>query len=137
MFFKSLIPIVIAFAASPICLLAQKNKTTAPLDSLRESHLLLLKTVGITDTTKAIVRVLVKETGKPGDAIQGATVLLRRDKDKMLGRVTKNDGRCNFMPSPAEYVIRVQLTGYKSLEQPGLVFERGKVYELELRMARN
>lgn len=137
MFFKSIIPIVIAFAVSPLWLFAQKNKAAAPLDSLRVSHLLSLKTVGITDTTKAIVRVLVKETGKPGEAIQGATVLLRRDKDKMLGRVTKMDGRCNFMPSPAEYVIRVQLTGYKSLEQPDLLFERGKVYELELRMARN
>lgn len=138
MFFKSLIPIVIAFVASPSGLAAQKTKAApAPFDSLRESHVLTFKTVGITDTTKAIVRVAVKETGKPGEPIQGATVLLRRDKDKMLGRVTKMDGRCNFMPTPAEYVIRVQLTGYKSLEQPGYLFEPGKVYELELRMARN
>lgn len=104
---------------------------------MQESHVFSFKTVGITDTLKSIVRVQVKDPGYPGVPIQGATVLLRRDKDKMLGRVTKSDGRCNFMPTPATYVLRVQLTGYKSLEKTGLVFEPGKVYELDLRLARN
>ncbi len=93
--------------------------------------------VGVADTSRATVKVLVLETGSKKEPIQGATVLLRRDKDKMLGRVTKQDGVCNFMPVPATYSIRVQLTGYKSLEATGLVFENGKVYELELRVAPN
>jgi hypothetical protein len=125
-----------AFCLVPWLAVAQKNGAVK-LDSLRDSHVLSFKTVGITDTAKAIVRVLVRETGKTGEAIQGATVLLRRDKDKMLGRVTKADGRCNFMPLPAEYAVRVQLTGYKALEHTGLLFERGKVYEMELRLGRN
>jgi hypothetical protein len=132
--FNQIIPF--AFCLVPWLAVAQKNGAVK-LDSLRDSHVLSFKTVGITDTAKAIVRVLVRETGKAGEAIQGATVLLRRDKDKMLGRVTKADGRCNFMPLPAEYAVRVQLTGYKALEHTGLLFERGKVYEMELRLGRN
>lgn len=99
--------------------------------------MLNMRLVGVTDTLKSIVRVQVKEPGLTGEVIQGATVLLRRDKDKMLGRVTKSDGRCNFMPIPAEYTVRVQLTGYKTLEKSGLLFEAGKVYELDLRLARS
>jgi hypothetical protein len=132
--FNQIIPF--AFCLVPWLAVAQKNGAVK-LDSLRDSHVLSFKTVGITDTAKAIVRVLVRETGKAGEVIQGATVLLRRDKDKMLGRVTKADGRCNFMPLPAEYAVRVQLTGYKALEHTGLLFERGKVYEMELRLGRN
>jgi hypothetical protein len=116
---------------------AQQTAAPTKIDSIKESHVRLFKMVGVTDTAHALVRVLVKETGTPGETIQGATVLLRRDQDKMLGRVTKQDGRCNFMPSAAEYFIRVQLTGYKSLEVGGYQFEKGKVYEMELRMARS
>ena len=126
MFFKSFILLSVTFLLSPWNVAAQNTTTPTPLDSMKESHILVFETVGVTDTAKAIVRVLVKETGHPGESIQGATVLLRRDKDKMLGRVTKQDGRCNFMPKPAEYSVRVQLTGYKTLESAGLVFERGK-----------
>ena len=71
-----------------------------------------------------------------GDAAE-PTDLRRSDKDKMLCRVARQYGRGNFMPKPAEYSVRVQLTGYKSLESSGRVVERGKVYELELRVARN
>jgi len=116
---------------------AQQSTVVLPIDSFTESHIKSFKVVGVTDTSKTIVRATVLEMGNPKEPIQGATVLLRREKDKMLGRVTKQDGRCNFMPVPATYSIRVQLTGYKSLEATGLVFESGKVYELELRMARN
>ena len=121
----------------PVAINAQKTALSESLDSLHQSHIAVFKSVGITDTAKAIVRVQVKEIGSQNEVIQGATVLLRRDKDKMLGRVTKQDGRCNFMPIPADYAIKVQLTGYKSLDASGLHFEAGKVYELELRIARN
>ncbi|MBP6812143.1 MAG: carboxypeptidase regulatory-like domain-containing protein [Saprospiraceae bacterium] len=137
MFLKAFVPFTVVFLLSPSFIQAQKTVIPPSLDSMKDSHVLFLKTVGITDTTKAIVRVLVKETGLTGVPIQGATVLLRRDKDKMLGRVTKQDGRCNFMPTPAMYTARVQLTGYKTLESSGLLFERGKVYELEVRVAHN
>jgi hypothetical protein len=137
MFFPAFIPLFCGFLVFSSVVSAQQSIKEPPIDSMQESHVFSFKTVGITDTLKSIVRVQVKDPGYPGVPIQGATVLLRRDKDKMLGRVTKSDGRCNFMPTPATYVLRVQLTGYKSLEKTGLVFEPGKVYELDLRLARN
>jgi hypothetical protein len=137
MMYRVIGPFFFAIIWLPTWVTAQTNGANATLDSLAQSHIAIFKTVGITDTAKAIVRVMVKEIGSSNEPIQGATVLLRRDKDKMLGRVTKQDGRCNFMPTPAIYGIRVQLTGYKSLDTSGLLFERGKVYELELRVARN
>ncbi len=115
----------------------QKPVKPETFDSLKESHIRNIKVLGVADTVRASVRVLVFETGKVQEPIQGATVLLRRDNDKMLGRVTKQDGSCKFMPVPATYSVRVQLTGYKNLEAAGLVFEPGKIYELELRLARN
>ncbi len=120
-----------------INLKAQKTALPPAFDSLTESHIRAFKVVGVADTNRAIVRVVVLETGQQIETIQGATVLLRRDKDKMLGRVTKQDGSCKFMPVPETYSIRVQMTGYKSLESTGLVFDIGVMYELELRMARN
>jgi hypothetical protein len=69
--------------------------------------------------------------------VQGATVLLRRDNDKMLGRVTTHDGSCSFAPSPASYSVRVQMTGMRSFEKAGVILEAGKVYDLEISMARN
>lgn len=116
---------------------AQKTALPPAFDSLTESHIRAIKTVAVADTNRAMVTVRVFETGKKREAIQGATVLLRRDKDKMLGRVTKQDGSCKFMALPATYSIRVQLTGYKNLESTGLVLNSGHIYELELRMARN
>lgn len=137
MLFKTLVPILFAFLFCTQSTFGQTKTPPTTIDSLRESHIASLKIVGVTDTIKAIVRVQVREIGSPSLPIQGATVVLRRDKDKMLGRVTKADGRCNFIPLPAEYAVRVQLTGYKTLDKGGLVFEGGKVYELELRIARN
>lgn len=88
------------------------------------------------DTTKATLRVRVLEKGGDTEPVHGATVLLRRDKDKILGRVTKNDGRCLFGASPATYTVRVQMTGLKSLEKSGITLDAGKVYDLEIMMAR-
>lgn len=103
-----------------------------------ESSLLVFKQSSISpDTSKAMLRVRVLEQGKQREPIQGATVLLRRDNDKMLGRVTKHDGRCFFSPSPAAYTVRVQMTGLKTLEKSIFVLEAGKVYDMEIVMARN
>ncbi|MBK6994079.1 MAG: carboxypeptidase regulatory-like domain-containing protein [Lewinellaceae bacterium] len=89
------------------------------------------------DTSKATLRVRVVEKGGDAEPIQGATVLLRRDKDKMLGRVTKPDGRCLFVSVPESYTIRVQMTGLKTFEKPGFMLEAGKVYDMEILMAKN
>lgn len=86
------------------------------------------------DTTRATLRVRVYEKGGSIEPVQGATVLLRRDDDKMMGRVTLYDGRCQFSPSPSTYTVRVQMTGLKSIEQPGYTLEAGKVYDMEIRM---
>lgn len=89
------------------------------------------------DTSKSMLRVRVFDKIGGSEPIQGATVLLRRDKDKMLGRVTKHDGRCWFAPVPATYTIRVQMTGLKSFEKSGFNLEAGKVYDLEIKMAKS
>lgn len=89
------------------------------------------------DTTKATLRVRVLEKGVGNEPVQGATVLLKREDDKMLGRVTAPDGKCLFQSSPASYTVRVQMTGLKTLEKTGILLEGGTVYELEIRMARN
>lgn len=103
-----------------------------------ESNVIAFKQASIgADTAKAMLRVRVLEKGGKTEPIQGATVLLRRDKDKMLGRVTKHDGRCLFAPTPATYTVRVQMTGLKSLEKSGFTLEAGKVYDMEITMARN
>lgn len=128
----------------PISSSAQRPPTpkSAPptaVDSLLlESSIIVFKQSSISpDASKATLRVRVVEKGLESAPVQGATVLLRRDKDKMLGRVTKHDGRCLFAPSPASYTIRVQMTGLKSLEKTGFLLEGGKVYDMEIAMTRN
>jgi len=128
----------------PLIATAQKPSTPkSPLktevDSMMlTSSVLLFKQSSISaDTAKATLRVRVFEKGTDTAPVQGATVLLRRDKDKMLGRVTKHDGRCLFSAAPATYTIRIQMTGLKSLEKPGFALEAGKVYDLEIEMLRN
>lgn len=112
-------------------------KTEVELQML-ESNVLTFKQSSISvDTAKATLRVRVLEKGGEAGPIQGATVLIRRDKDKMLGRVTKHDGRCLFAPAPATYTVRVQMTGLKSFEKQGFALEAGKVYDMEIAMARN
>jgi hypothetical protein len=91
----------------------------------------------VTDTTRTVLHVRTAESGEESAPIQGATVLLRRDKDKMLGRVTKGDGKCSFVAAPAEYTLRVQMTGLRSLEKTGILLEAGKAYEMDIRMVRN
>jgi len=116
-----------------------KSPSKNAIDSMMlESNVFFFKQTSTNpDTSKAMLKVRVFEKGENATPIQGATVLLRRDKDKMLGRVTKPDGRCLFEPSPALYTIRVQMTGLKTLEKTGFALESGKVYELEIRMAPN
>jgi hypothetical protein len=69
------------------------------------------------------------------EPILGATVLLRRDVDKMHGKVSNEYGSCTFIVAPGDYAMRVQMTGLKSLEKPELVLEAGKIYEMKLVMA--
>ena len=103
-----------------------------------ESSVFVFKETNISDdTSKATLRVRVLEKGGDTEPIQGATVLLRRDKDKMLGRVTTHDGRCLFVSAPENYTIRVQMTGLKTFEKPGFKLEAGKVYNMEILMAKN
>ncbi|MFN0173248.1 MAG: carboxypeptidase regulatory-like domain-containing protein [Saprospiraceae bacterium] len=105
---------------------------------MMESSVFFFKLASISeDTSKATLRVRVLEKGGDTEPIQGATVLLRRDKDKMLGRVTKYDGRCLFVSAPENYTIQVQMTGLKTFEKPGFMLEAGKVYDMEILMARN
>lgn len=120
--------------------LTPKSPPPTPLDSmmLHESRVTVFKQSSIgPDTSKATLRVKILEKDMPGAPIQGATVLLRRDKDKMLGRVSKYDGKCMFSAAPATYTVRVQMTGLKTLEKTGFKLEAGKVYDMEIRMEKN
>ncbi|HMX40494.1 MAG TPA: carboxypeptidase-like regulatory domain-containing protein [Saprospiraceae bacterium] len=108
----------------------------AAQDSGRGSSTVLrLEPADQPDTSRAIVRVLIRETEQP-EPIQGATVLLRREADKMYGRVTQADGQCAFRVGEGTYVIRVQMTGLVSFEQHNFLFEKGKSYTLEIGMAK-
>ena len=134
----------IALLFLPLSAEAQKSRSPKSVPKtevelqLLESNVLTFKQSSISpDTVKATLRVRVLEKGGEAGPIQGATVLIRRDKDKMLGRVTKPDGRCLFAPSPATYTVRVQMTGLKSFEKQGFALEAGKVYDMEIAMARN
>ncbi|HAD12696.1 MAG TPA: hypothetical protein DCF33_09690 [Saprospirales bacterium] len=128
-----------------ICLLqAQNTLTTKSVDvssdamQLAESTVFSFRESGEgQDTSKAILHVRVLEKGLRNEAVQGATVLLKRDDDKMLGRVTMPDGRCVFQSTPASYTVRVQMTGLKTLEKKGIRLEGGSIYDLEIQMAKN
>jgi hypothetical protein len=102
----------------------------------RESQVLEFRQVGIADTTKAMLTVVLN-AAEDGEPILGATVLLRRDTDKMHGKVTRKEGRCNFTVAPGTYGLRVQMTGLKALEYLDMVLEAGQVYELRAVMAEN
>lgn len=106
--------------------------------SLTESSIMSFRESGEgADTTKATLRVRILEKGQGNVPIHGATVLLKRDDDKMLGRVTTYDGRCSFNSTPATYTVRVQMTGLKTLEKTGILLDGGSVYDLEIRMVKN
>jgi hypothetical protein len=135
-----------ALCLAPFLAAAQQNapktkhakQPAAAADSLlHESRVILFRQVGVTDTSRTVLHVRTAESGEEAAPIQGATVLLRRDKDKMLGRVTKGDGKCSFVAAPAEYTVRVQMTGLRSLEKTGILLEAGKAYEMDIRMVRN
>jgi hypothetical protein len=118
--------------------LTAKSVPIYPADAANESSILsFIETGESPDTSKATLRVRVMEKSLGNEPVQGATVLLKRDDDKMLGRVTLKDGRCQFSSSPASYTLRVQMTGLKTLEKTGVVLQGGTVYDLEIRMAKN
>ena len=136
--------ICIVLMMMPLLATAQKTSTTksppkTAVDSMMmgSSGFVFRQSSISEDTSKATLRVRVLEKGGDAEPIQGATVLLRRDKDKMLGRVTKPDGRCLFVSVPESYTIRVQMTGLKTFEKPGFMLEAGKVYDIEILMAKN
>lgn len=112
-------------------------KTTLDSMMLENSSFLLKLSSTSPDTAKATLRVRIREKTLKKEPIQGATVLLRRDQDKMLGRVTEKDGKCLFVASPATYMLRVQMTGLKTLEKQGISLEAGKVYDLEILLTGN
>jgi glucose dehydrogenase len=122
---------------------AQKSVTPkSPLQANLESQALesnafVFKEVSDSpDTIKSTLRVRIFEKGGNPEPVQGATVLLRRDQDQMLGRVTTHDGRCLFAAVPASYSVRVQMTGLKTIEKHGVTLEAGKIYDLEIRMGK-
>lgn len=99
-----------------------------------ESGLLSFQATGEAANNRAVLHVQIFESGS-GEPILGATVLLRRDVDKMHGKVSNEYGSCTFIVAPGEYSFRVQMTGLKSLEQSGMVLEGGRIYEMKLVMA--
>ena len=99
-----------------------------------ESELLSFQATGAAENNRAILHVQVFEAGSE-EPVLGATVLLRRDVDKMHGKVSNEYGSCTFIVAPGDYAMRVQMTGLKSLEKPGLLLEGGKIYEMKLVMA--
>ena len=100
-----------------------------------ESTLLKFESTSIADTSRAVLKVLIREDGT-SEPVLGATVLLRRDGDKMYGRVSQADGRCHFKIGAGNYTVRVQMTGLASFEQAGFLLEKGKSYTIEIVMAR-
>jgi hypothetical protein len=144
----SVASILLIFFLAPLGVLAQKASTAKsppqmPKDVLTaksvvlQSNVVAFKQSSISpDTAKATLQVRILERGGDTEPVQGATVLLRREDDKMLGRVTTNDGSCLFSAVPATYTVRVQMTGLKTLEKTGFTLEAGKVYDLDILMAR-
>ena len=144
----SVASILLIFFLAPLGVLAQKSSTDKsppqlPTDVLTaksvvsQSNVVAFKQSSISpDTVKATLQVRILERGGDTEPVQGATVLLRREDDKMLGRVTTHDGRCLFSATPATYTVRVQMTGLKTLEKTGFTLEAGKVYDLDILMAR-
>jgi len=118
----------------PLVPLPGHAQTSIPVQQPAESELLSFKSTGTADNNKAVLHIQIFENGTR-EPILGATVLLRRDIDKMHGKVTNEYGACTFFVSPADYSFRVQMTGLKSLEQQSLVLEAGKIYEMKLVMA--
>jgi Carboxypeptidase regulatory-like domain len=101
----------------------------------QDSKMLKMESMPNSDTSRAVVKVLIVEMDNK-DAVMGATVLLRRDTDKMHGRVTQDDGRCQFRVAQGNYSVRVQMTGLVSFEQSGLLLEKGKAYTIEIAMVK-
>lgn len=122
--------LALAFAAS-----APLSAQDSAPDTLLESRVLSFRQVGTNTSQKAIMQVALRDVADP-EPIMGATVLLRRDKDKMLGKVSNAQGNCTFYATPATYTLRVQMTGLKSIEKPGFVLEAGKTYQMEVAMRR-
>ena len=106
------------------------GQNSAPL----ESELLSFQSTGAAENNRAILHVQIFEAGSD-EPILGATVLLRRDVDKMHGKVSNEYGSCTFIVAPGDYALRVQMTGLKSLEKQSLLLEGGKIYEMKLVMA--
>lgn len=100
-----------------------------------ESTLLKLDSTETADTSRAVIKVLLREI-ETSELVMGATVLLRRESDKMYGRVSEADGRCFFKVGAGSYTVRVQMTGLASFEQSGFLLEKGKSYTMEIAMAR-
>lgn len=119
--------------------LSTKNIAPAVVDTMmQDENVWLCRVPSLSaDTARATLRVRVLEKGGGTQVVQGATVLLKRDKDKMLGRVTKHDGRCFFSPTPATYSVRVQMTGLKTLEKTGITLRPGQVYDMVIQMEKN
>jgi len=132
----------VAILFLPLGAAAQKFSPKSPglptMDQkVAESNILAFREISTSpDTLKATLNVRVLEKGGDTEPVHGATVLLRRENDKMLGRVTQFDGRCLFHSAPATYTVRVQMTGLKTLEKTGVSLEAGKVYDLDILMAR-
>ncbi len=101
----------------------------------QDSKMLKMESVSIADTSRAIVKLLVIELENK-EPLMGATALLRRDTDKMHGRVTQEDGRCHFRVAQGNYSLRIQMTGLVSFEQSGFLLEKGKSYTIEIAMAK-
>ena len=135
-------PVLVAILFLPLGAAAQKFSPKSPgthaiEQKVAESNVLAFREISTSpDTLKATLNVRVLEKGGDTEPVHGATVLLRRDKDKMLGRVTQFDGRCLFHSAPSTYTVRVQMTGLKTLEKTGVSLEAGKVYDLDILMAR-
>lgn len=108
-------------------------QTSVPLQTYN-SELLSFESTGVADNNRAILHIQIFDAGTREPTF-GATVLLRRDIDKMHGKVTNEYGSCTFIVAPAEYALRVQMTGLKSLEKQSLILEAGKIYEMKLVMA--
>jgi hypothetical protein len=123
-------PIFRLFLFLPFLTTVCQAQTSIP----SESGLLSFESTGVAANNRAVLHVQIFESDS-AEPVLGATVLLRRDVDKMHGKVSNEYGSCTFIVAPGDYAFRVQMTGLKSLEQQSMLLEGGKIYEMKLVMA--
>src|SRR5580704_15787522 len=110
-------------------------------DLYKKSYLLLaivgllaLSTYGVAQTTYGSVRGLVTDT--QGAAIAHANVVLTEESTHLVRNAETTGAGEYFFSSvaPGKYAITVDLSGFKKIEQKGIIVELGSIATADLRL---